>query len=179
MPFGASRKGITMRDTNIVSPGLLSNGFLLRREAAKAISAIEIQAARTSGGKTQAAAKLSAFFADCVSKLAGFVEAVLPTVTTRVRTSATVATITFSEALQPSSGSIPLSSVVFSPVRVISNIATTGSTMVITGVGITAGDTITYTPPAVTYSAGSPQPKSLGVKDLAGNVAATFTGVLA
>lgn len=167
-----------MRDTSIVSPGILSNGFLIRREAAKAISTIEIQCARTAGGKTPAAARLKAFFDDCSSKLATFVEVVLPTVTTRVRTSATVATVTFSEAMTPS-GSVPLASVVFTPARVISAINVTGSTMVVTGVGITVGDTITYTPPATFYSAGNPVPQSNGARDLAGNLAATFTGVLA
>lgn len=166
-----------MRDTSIVSPGILSNGFLIRREAAKAISTIEIQCARTAGGKTPAAAKLKAFFDDCSSKLAAFVEVVLPTVTTRVRTSATTATITFSEALTPST-SVPLSCFTIGA-RVLSGVVVTGSTVVITGVAITAGDIVTYTPPATFTSAGNPVPQSNGIRDLAGNLAATFTGALA
>lgn len=166
-----------MRDTSIVSPGLLSNGFLLRREAAKAISAIEMQAARTPGGKTQAAAKLSAFFTDCVSKLSTLIEAVLATVSTRVRTNSTTATITMTEALQPST-SVPLSCFTIGA-RVLSGVVVTGSTIVITGVAITAADVVTYTPPALTPSAGNPTGQSLGVRDLAGNLVATFTGALA
>lgn len=166
-----------MRDTSIVSPGLLANGFLLRREAAKAISAIEIQSRVTAGGKTPAAAKLSAFFADCVSKLATMVEVALPTVTTRVRTNSTTATITFAEPLQPST-SVPLSCFTIGA-RVLSGVVVTGSTVVITGVAITAADVVTYTPPATFASAGNPVPQSLGIRDLAGNLAATFTGALA
>lgn len=156
-----------MRDTTLVSPGVLSNGFLLRREAAKAISTIEIQAARTAGGKTAAAARLSAFFADCVTKLAGMVDAVAETVSTRVRTSSTVATITFTGALTESAA-VPLSAFTIGA-RVLSSVVVTGSTIVITGVAITAGDIVTYTPPGGANDA----------RDAAGNLLATFTGALA
>jgi hypothetical protein len=169
-----------MRDTSIVSPGILSNGFLIRREAAKAISTIEIQCSRTPGGKTPSAAKLKAFFDDCSAKLVAFVELVLPTVTTRVRTSATLATITMSEALTPTNGSLPVSAFVFTPARTVTNVQTTGSTILITvAAGLTVGDSLTYTPPAGTVSAGNPVLQVNGVKDVAGNLAATFTGVLA
>lgn len=159
-----------MRDTSLTSPGILSNGFLLRREAAKAISTVEIASRATAGGKTKGAAQLSAFFASCVTALSTLVEVVLPTVSTRVRTNSTTATITFNEALDPST-SVPVSAFTIGA-RVLSAVVVTGSTVVITGVAITAGDTVTYTPPAAPNA-------HLGVKDLAGNLAATFTGVLA
>ena len=168
-----------MRVDTLLSPGILSQGFLLRKTAAQAISSIEITAKVTPGGKTAAAARLSAFFSDCVTKLATYVEVVLATVTTRVRTAVNTATITFTEELQPST-SVPLTSVVFSPVRTVTAITVTGSTMVITATGVVATDTITYTPPVpAIQSAGNPVLQSLGARDLAGNLVATFTGVLA
>jgi len=178
MPFGASRKGIIMRDTALTYPGVLSNGYKLRSEAAKAISTVEIAARATSGGKTAGAAKLSAFFASCVAALATYIEAVLPTVVTRVRTAANTATITMSEALNPST-SVPLTSVVFSPARTVTAIVVTGSTIVVTATGVIATDTITYTPPSAVAGAGNATATYLGVTDLAGNAVATFTGVLA
>jgi len=41
------------------------------------------------------------------------------------------------------------------------------------------GDTITYTPPVGVPSAGDAVLDGYGIKDVAGNLAATFTGVLA
>lgn len=58
-----------MRDTNLKSPGILSNGYLLRRTASAAISTIEIAARKTVGGQTVGATKLRAFFLDCAEKL--------------------------------------------------------------------------------------------------------------
>lgn len=160
-----------MRIDSLLSPGSLIQAYQLRKSACLAISQVETLARFTSGGKTAQAAKLSAFFSDCVSKLAAYVEVVLPTVTTRVRTATNTATITFSEALSPST-SVPLTSVVFTPARTVTAINVTGSTMVITATGVIATDTITYTPPTNGNA-------HLGVKDLAGNFAAGFTGVLA
>ena len=178
MPYGASRKGIIMRDTSIVSPGVLSNGFLIRREAAKAISTIEIQAARTAGGKTPAAARLKAFFDDCSSKLVAFVDIVAQTVSTRVRTAANTAVVTFTGPMTPST-SVPLSSIVFTPARTVTAIVVSGSTVTVTATGVIVGDTITYTPPAVIGQTGNPYGSSMGIHDQEGNRIPTFTGVLA
>jgi hypothetical protein len=166
-----------MRDTSIVSPGILSNGFLLRREAAKAISAVEIATSRTASGKTVGAAKLAAFFTDCASKLSTMYELVASVVTTRVATSSVLATITFDVALEPST-SVPLSAFTIDA-RVLTAVEVVGSTVLITGVDITAADTVTYTPPATYTSAGNPTPQSDGIRDINGNLVETFTGALA
>lgn len=155
-----------MRDTSLTSPGLLSNGFLLRREAAKAISAIEIAARATSGGKTSSAKQLKAFFDSCSSALTALVDSVLPTVTTRVRTAANTVVITCSEPLSPST-SVPLTSFVFAPARTVTAVVVSGSTITITATGALAGDTVAYTAP----TNGSAH---LGVQDLAGNKLASF-----
>lgn len=162
-----------MRDTNLVSPGILSNGFTLRREAAKAISTIEIAASKTAGHKTQAAARLSAFFTSCVTALSGFVDIVAETVSTRVRTAANTATVTFTGALDPST-SVPLSAFVVQAtaagaIRPTTAVVVTGSTVVVTATGAIATDVITYTKPTT----------GIVVRDAAGNPVATFTGVLA
>lgn len=168
-----------MRDTALPSPGILSQGFLLRRTAAAAISAVEITARLTPGGKTKGAAQLSAFFTACVAALASLVEVVLPTVTTRVRTAVNTAVVTFNEPLDPST-SVPLTSIVFTPARVVTAIVVSGSTVTVTATGVIATDTITYTPPAAAAGQAGPDGvKTLGIKDRAGNLAATFTGVLA
>lgn len=120
--------------------------------------------------------ELKVFFDACNTAIASFLEAVLPTVSTRVRTNSTTATITFSETLAAST-SVPLSAFLItnaaaSVTRVLSAVVVTGSTVVITGVGITATDIVTYTPPTGLDA-------SKGIKDDAGNLAATFTGALA
>jgi hypothetical protein len=161
-----------MRDTNLVSPGVLSNGFQLRREAAKAISTVEILASKTPGGKTAQAARLSAFFTSCLSALAGFVDTVAETVSSRVRTAANTATVTFTGALDPST-SVPLTAFVVQAtgggaIRPTTAVVVTGSTIVVTATGAIATDVITYTAPATLY-----------VRDAAQNKIANFTGALA
>lgn len=59
-----------MSPTKLPSPGTLSNGICLRTEAAKAISSLQIAAARTPGGKAAGAAALEAFFLGCATKAA-------------------------------------------------------------------------------------------------------------
>lgn len=168
-----------MRDTTLPSPGVLAQGHNLRRTAAAAISAIEITARRTPGGKTLGARQLSDFFTACAASLSTLVDSVLATVVSRVRTGVNTATVTMSEALDPST-SVPLSCFVFSPSRVVTAVVVTGSTIVVTATGVIATDTITYTPPAAPVPASAEDGrKHLGVKDLAGNPIATFTGILA
>lgn len=155
-----------MRTETLLSPGALPNGYELRSKAAQSISSCEIVARKTPGGKTKQASQLAAFFTDCASKLSSIVDATAPTVSTRVRTNSTTATITFSEPLDTSV--VPALGTVTIGARVLSAVTVVGSTLVITGVAITAGDVVTYTAPATNY-----------LRDRAGNKVATFTGALA
>ena len=59
-----------MQATKLPSPGTLSNGICLRTEAAKAISSLQIAAARTPGGKAAGAAQLETFFTACAAAAA-------------------------------------------------------------------------------------------------------------
>lgn len=155
-----------MRVETLLSPGLLSNGLRIRTEIAKAISAAEIISGRTPGGKSGTAATLQAFLTDAASKLSALVDTAAPTITTRAATSATVITVTFTEALD--STVVPPKSSVVVTGKTVSSIAVTGSTLVITGTGFATGDTVTYTKPAVSF-----------LRDKAGNGVATFTGITA
>lgn len=73
-----------MRVATLPSPGLLSNGIRIRIEAAKAISAVEINAGiPANGGKARNAADLKQFFDACSLAIAGFVDVTAPTVVAR------------------------------------------------------------------------------------------------
>lgn len=162
-----------MRIETLLSPGLLSMGVRLRVEAAKAISAIEINAARTPGGKTQSAATLSAFFSDCASKLSGLIDAVLPTVSARIASSATQITISFSEAMDtsviPALSTFVLATGTGTGTPLKTSLAWVDSThLKIVGTVMSAGNTVTYTAPAVSF-----------LRDRAGNKLASFTGATA
>ena len=159
-----------MRIDTLLSPGRLTNAFDLRKEACKAISQVEIQAGYTDGAVVKAN-ELQAFFQDCADLLDDYVDTDTPDVSTRVRTAANTAVITFDKDLDPST-SVPLTSVVFTPSRTVTAIVVADDTMTITATGVIVGDTITYTPPT-----GADADK--GVKDTVGNLAETFTGVLA
>lgn len=155
-----------MRQETLPSPGLLSNGIKLRVEAAKAISAVEIAAGRAAGGKTSTAATLSTFFTACASALSSISDATAPTVSSRVRNSATQITITFSEALDTSV--VPAVGAFAVTAGTLSSVAVSGSTIVLTGASLTVGSTVTYTAPDTNWA-----------RDLAGNAIASFSGVLA
>lgn len=73
-----------MRVATLPSPGLLSNGIRIRIEAAKAISAVEINAGiPANGGKARNAKDLQEFFTACAAAVASFVDVVVPTVVAR------------------------------------------------------------------------------------------------
>lgn len=156
-----------MHIKNLPSPGLYSNGIKLRVEAAKSISASEIAAARSTGGRTSTATALRVFFQACAASLDNLADVTAPTVVSRVRTSATRATVTFSEPLNQAV--VPALSSVTIGARVLSGLSVNAAgQLVITGAAITAGDTITYTAPAQN-----------ALRDPANNLVATFSGVLA
>lgn len=73
-----------MRVETLPSPGLLSNGIRIRIEAAKAISAVEINAGiPANGGKSSTAKPLSDFFDACKTALSTFLDVTAPTVVAR------------------------------------------------------------------------------------------------
>lgn len=152
-----------MRETNLPSPGRLSNGHNLRRTAAIAISSVQMAAAHTPGGKVRSANVLKAFFTACASALDAYTDVTQPTVSTRVRTAANTVVITYSEELDPAF--VPTNaSYVFSPARTVTAVAIKGSTVTITATGAVTGDQVSYTQPGGANN----------LRDLAGNLAPTF-----
>jgi hypothetical protein len=162
MPFGASRKGITMRDTTLPSPGpAASMGHNLRRHAAAAISSVEIVCGKTTGGKTAGAAQLQTFFTACATALNSFVDVAVPTVSSRVAASATQCNFTFNEAMDQTVLP-PLSAFTSSGNTITAREWISATVLRLTGTGFAAGENMTYTRPATNY-----------LRDLAGNAVAT------
>ena len=61
-----------MRTETLKTPGVLTNGMEVRAQVARAISQIQITAARTPGGKVQAANTFEAFLLDAATRLAAY-----------------------------------------------------------------------------------------------------------
>ena len=61
-----------MRTDELKTPGVLTNGLEIRAGVARAISQVQVAAARTPGGKVQSANTLQAFLLDAASKLAAY-----------------------------------------------------------------------------------------------------------
>jgi hypothetical protein len=91
-----------MRVETLPSPGLLSNGIRIRIEAAKAISAVEINAGIPgNGGKSSSAKPLSDFFTACTAALSTLLDVTAPAITARSATAAnpSLITLTYGEGL--------------------------------------------------------------------------------
>lgn len=91
-----------MKVNDIPSAGLLSNGTRVRIEAAKAISAVQINAGiAANAGKSRNAKQLQDFFTFCANQLTTFLEVVAPVIAARsiAASSAQRLTLTYSEGL--------------------------------------------------------------------------------
>ncbi len=159
-----------MRDSTLLSPGLLAQGFLLRRTAASAISSVEITARSTPGGRTRAAATLAAFFTDCASKLSSISDAVAPTFASAQIANATPTKvrIPFSENMDqsvvPALAALTLGGTAKTATSVQWESATVLSITVSVAYANGNTATVAYTRPTTNY-----------LRDLAGNAVATFT----
>lgn len=94
-----------MRVETLPSPGLLSNGIRIRIEAAKAISAVEINAGiPANGGKSSTADPLHDFFTACAAAVNGFRDTTAPTIVARsvAASNPNVIVLTYSEGLDAS-----------------------------------------------------------------------------
>lgn len=154
-----------MRVETLLSPGMLSMGIRLQSEASKAISSVEIFAARA-GGTSGSATKLHAFFTDCASKIASLRDLTAPTVSTRTQpTGGLTVTLTTSEPLDPRIIP-PTTSFVTNPVRTIEKVKIDGNKLLVTysGASLANTNTIAYTQPGGANK----------LQDLGGNLLATF-----
>lgn len=155
-----------MRYENLTSPGLLSKAFQLRRMAAQAISAAEIAAKFSPSGKTVQAKKLYDFFASCVTAMSGLYDVTVPTISSRVATSSTLVTLTFSETMDRTV--VPAAAAFTSAGNTIgARTWTSATTLTVAGTGFASGENFTYTVPATNY-----------LRDAAGNAVATTSANL-
>lgn len=157
-----------MRTDALPSPGSYSKGQQLRVEAAQAISQVEITAAKTTGGKTTAAASLQTFFEACSDALDTLVDSTAPTFSSAVVENATPTKleITMSETLDTTV--VPgAAAFTISPAKTISLVEVAGTKVTLTvSVAFANGNTIT-----VAYA----KPATNMLRDRAGNQTATFT----
>lgn len=160
-----------MRVETLPSPGLLSNGIRIRIEAAKAISAVEINAGiPANAGKASNAFQLKAFFDACSAAIAGFVDVVVPTVVTRIISASFPKriTITFSEGLDAEYVPDLTNFVVTGQVRTVDKVTIDGPSVHVdvTAAFVAGAVNIAYTQSATT---------SKRLQDASGNQVASFT----
>lgn len=157
-----------MRVDSLPSPGLLSNGIRIRIEAAKAISAAEINA-NLSGGTSSTASVLYDFFTACAAALSALRDVVVPTVSSRTASDANKKRIvlTFSEALDPRFVPAPAAFAVTVQAKTVSAITIDGNKVYVdvTTDMVAGAVSIAYTQPGSTTN----------LRDLAGNLVASFT----
>jgi hypothetical protein len=158
-----------MRVDTLPSPGLLSNGIRIRIEAAKAISAVEINAGvPANGGKATAAKPLADFFTACAASLSSYLDVTAPTVVARAIAPSKPkrVTLTMSEGMDPKN--IPaLTSFVFTTqVRTVEKITVDGPFIHVdvTTPFVAGAVNIAYT-----------QPGTLNLRDISQNLLANFT----
>jgi len=156
-----------MKYDALPSPGFIGSGLELQKQCVKAISYTEVMAS-LKGGKTEQAKSLTTFFNACVAAVAAFVDSVLPTFASAVinRTPAPkTLTITINEPLMPS---VVPAATAFTTTGggTVQAVEIVGSTIVLTNSANFNGSPVT-----VTYV----QPATNGVRDLSGNLVASFT----
>lgn len=157
-----------MKAATLPSPGKYSNSQQLRQSAATAISACEIVAAKTVGGKTTSAGTLRTFFTACATALNDLYDNTAPTFASAVVANATPTKleITLSEALD--TGVVPAAAAfTISPAKTISTVEVVGTKVTLTvSAAFVNGNVIT-----VAYA----KPATNALRDPAGNQVATFT----
>lgn len=159
-----------MRVETLPSPGLLSNGIRLRIEMAKAISAVEIVGGiPANGGKTSTAKTMDDFLVAARAAIAGFIEAVAPTVVSRaIRASfPNQIVITASEGLDPKFVPAPAAFAITGQTRTITEVKVDGPFVILTvNTPFAAGAVnVAYTQPGAASN----------LRDLSGNLLASFT----
>lgn len=159
-----------MRVETLPSPGLLSNGIRIRIEAAKAISAVEINAGiPANGGKSSTAKPLSDFFTACAAALSTFLDVTAPTNTARTISPSTPSrlTLAFSEGLDPKFVPTGAAFAVAGQVKTVTKVTVDGPLVHLdVNTPFVAGAvTVAYTQPGA----------ATNLRDLSGNLVANIT----
>lgn len=157
-----------MRVDTLPSPGLLSNGIRIRIEAAKAISAAEINA-NLNGGTSSTASVLHAFFTACAAAVEDLRDLVVPALSSLTATPANTKRIvlTFAEALDPRYVPAPAAFAVTVQAKTVSAVTIDRNKVYVdVSTALVAGSvSIAYTQPGATSN----------LRDLSGNLVASFT----
>jgi hypothetical protein len=160
-----------MRVSTLPSPGLLSNGIRIRIEAAKAISAVEINAGiPANSGKSKTAKPLADFFTACIAAISGLYDVVAPTIATRSATPTNTKriTLTYNEGLNKANVPDKTDFVVTGQVRTVDKVTIDGPFVhVDVTVALAAGAV------SIAYTQSATAAKRL--QDASGNQAASFT----
>lgn len=158
-----------MRVATLPSPGLLSNGVRIRIEAAKAISAVEINAGRNAG-KARNAKDLKDFFDACSSAIASFVETTVPTFVSAAITALDPKRITlvFSEGLEAAHVPLPAAFAVGGQVKTVHNVT-------VDGPFVHLDFTSAFVAGAVTVAYTQPTPVAERLQDESSNYVASIT----
>ncbi len=159
-----------MRVETLPSPGLLSNGIRIRIEAAKAISAVEINAGiPIHGGRSPAAAPLRNFFQACVDSLTALVDVTAPLIQSLSATNTARNTIvlTYDENLDVARVPAGADFAVTGQVRTVTQVRVDGKSVFLT----LDADLV---PGAVSVAYTQPANASLRLQDYFGNHAASF-----
>lgn len=159
-----------MRVATLPSPGLLSNGIRIRIEAAKAISAVEINAGiPANSGKSTNAKPLSDFFTACAAALSTFVDAAAPTVASRsiAPSSPKRITIVCSEGIDKKFVPAAAAFAITGQTRTIEKVTVDGPFIHVdvTAAFVAGAVNIAYTQPGATTN----------LRDYSGNLLASFT----
>lgn len=159
-----------MRVETLPSPGLLSNGIRIRIEAAKAISAAEINAnIPANGGVSSTATVLHTFFTACATAVASLRDLVVPTVAARTAADPLKSRIvlTMSEGLNPKFVPAGSAFAVTVQARTVTKVTIDGPYVYLDlNTPLAAGAvSVAYTQPGSTTN----------LRDMAGNLVASFT----
>lgn len=145
-------------------------GIKLQSEMAKAVSAVELSAMTGAGGKTSLAKQLDNFLVAARNAIAGLIDAVAPTVSSRNvgAVSASVVRIRADKWLDAAFVPAPAAFALAAPAKTISKVEVDGPDILLhVTVPYTSADsapTVAYTQPGATSN----------VRDLSGNLLATF-----
>ena len=160
-----------MRVETLPSPGLLANGIRIRIEAAKAISAVEINAGiPVNSGVSSSAKPLKDFFDACSSALTSLVDVTVPVIAARSVTAAnpSLITLTYGEGLNKANVPDVTDFAVTTQARTVTKVEIDGPFVYLTLNAPLAAGTVN-----IAYTQSGTVAKRL--QDASGNQAASFT----
>jgi hypothetical protein len=160
-----------MRVNDLPSAGLLSNGTRIRIEAAKAISAVQVNAGiAANAGKSSNAKPLKDFFDFASAQLTALLDVVVPVIVARSITSSNTSrlTLTYGEGLDKTHVPAPADFAITGQVRTITKVTIDGPFvhLDVSAPFVAGAVNVAYTQPAAAINR---------LQDISNNFAASFT----